>query len=163
MEDTDLYIYVRGVLKTSSHITSYSAASSIIYYRYTVLLVWAEWQTSDSHTAFMTLYTWKDTDMSFPHGYLDAAICIFASNLLNAFFVSVIYCCWFEFCHQIPFLQHLIISFHLQALFSTVMVSNSEDIARIDLLVDTKEAFHLYMSPIMMSDNGEYRCLYKTR
>ncbi|KAI3365730.1 hypothetical protein L3Q82_000695 [Scortum barcoo] len=50
-----------------------------------------------------------------------------------------------------------------EALFSTAVVSNSEDISRVNLLVDITEAFYLHMSPIMMSDKGEYRCLYKTR
>ncbi|XP_044044331.1 uncharacterized protein LOC122872316 isoform X2 [Siniperca chuatsi] len=56
-----------------------------------------------------------------------------------------------------------IVSIEKEALFYTAVVSNSEDISRIDLFVDTKEAFHLYITRTMMSDNGEYRCLYKTR
>ncbi|XP_070711934.1 uncharacterized protein [Pempheris klunzingeri] len=41
--------------------------------------------------------------------------------------------------------------------------SDSEDMSRVHVLADTKEEFHLFISPTTMSDNGQYRCLYKTR
>ncbi|XP_045912676.1 uncharacterized protein LOC123975316 isoform X2 [Micropterus dolomieu] len=56
-----------------------------------------------------------------------------------------------------------IVSTGKEALYSTAVVSNAEDLSRMDLSVDTKEAIHLFINPTMMSDNGEYRCLYKTR
>lgn len=49
----------------------------------------------------------------------------------------------------------------VQAFLHTV--SDFEDKSRIHVLADTKEEFHLYMSQTMMSDNGQYRCLYKTK
>lgn len=60
-------------------------------------------------------------------------------------------------------LIHLVMSFHLQAFSTTAPLSNPEDISRIHLLGDTKEKYDLYINPTMMSDNGEYHCLYKTR
>ncbi|XP_070813940.1 uncharacterized protein [Chaetodon trifascialis] len=56
-----------------------------------------------------------------------------------------------------------IVSSQEEASFQTAAVSDSEEIPRVDLSGDIKGEFHLSLSPAMMSDNGEYRCLYKTR
>lgn len=48
-------------------------------------------------------------------------------------------------------------------MFPDVVVFNPGEISRIDLLGDTEGEFHLYMSPTVTSDSGEYSCLYKTR
>ncbi|XP_033471678.2 uncharacterized protein LOC117249922 isoform X1 [Epinephelus lanceolatus] len=56
-----------------------------------------------------------------------------------------------------------ILSIEKEDLYSTVVVSSPEDVSRISLGFDGKEAFHLYMSPTKISDSGEYHCLYKTR
>lgn len=71
-----------------------------------------------------------------------------------------VYCRWN---HIFIYIQVYVVFIYCLSQAFVDAVSNSEDTSRFQVLADTKEEFHLYMSPTMMSDNGEYHCLYKTR